>query len=199
MTNAILNNELIATVAGNITVYNFDGVTREYFSSSVEYLAIGVGLPANSCTDTPPQVKTGKAICRSAGNSDWEYLADHRGETVYNTETGEPVEITVPGDYPTGTTMQAPTTPYDKWDGSTWVTDADAQQAAQVAKADQQKKLLLESASLAISDWKAELGLGIISDEDKASLTDWLAYIKAVKAIDTSTAPDITWPIQPEV
>lgn len=29
MDNAVLNSELIATKAGNITVYNYDGETRE--------------------------------------------------------------------------------------------------------------------------------------------------------------------------
>lgn len=53
MTHAELNNDQIATVAGNVTVYNYDGETREYLSSSVEYLAVGVGIPANSCIDEP--------------------------------------------------------------------------------------------------------------------------------------------------
>ena len=42
MTHAELNNDQIATVAGNVTVYNYDGETREYLSSSVEYLAVGL-------------------------------------------------------------------------------------------------------------------------------------------------------------
>ena len=41
MDNAILNSEIIATKAGNITVYNYDGETREYISTSNEYLAVG--------------------------------------------------------------------------------------------------------------------------------------------------------------
>ncbi|EKP2076414.1 tail fiber assembly protein, partial [Salmonella enterica] len=39
MAQAKLNNELIATEAGDITVFNYDDETREYLSSSVEYLA----------------------------------------------------------------------------------------------------------------------------------------------------------------
>ncbi|MCV5977603.1 tail fiber assembly protein, partial [Escherichia coli] len=45
---------------------------------------------------------------------------------------------------------------------------------------------------------QTELQLGIISDEDKASLIAWMNYIKAVQAVDTSKAPDITWPDKPE-
>ncbi|HDD1238502.1 TPA: tail fiber assembly protein, partial [Escherichia coli] len=65
MNNAILNNDLIAVQAGNIIVYNYDGETREYISESTEYLAVGVGIPANSCLDAPGAHKSGYAIRRS--------------------------------------------------------------------------------------------------------------------------------------
>ncbi|HBM9259701.1 TPA: tail fiber assembly protein [Citrobacter freundii] len=198
MTKAELNSELIATVAGDITVFNYDGETREYLSSSLEYLAVGVGLPANSCTDAPGKAKAGLAICRTADLKAWEHVADHRGETVYSTETGKEVSITVPGDYPENTTTLAPSTPYDTWNGSEWVTDTEAQRAANVEAAEQQKAALLAEAQTTISLWQTELQLGIISDEDKASLIAWMKYIKAVQAVDTSKAPDITWPDKPE-
>lgn len=198
MAQAKLNSQLIATVAGDITVFNYDGETREYLSSTVEYLAVGVGLPANSCTDEPGETKEGFAICRTADLTAWEYVADHRGETVYSTETGEAVPITAPGDYPDGTTTLEPATPYDTWNGSEWVTDTEAQHTAEVAAAEQQKAALLLEAQATISLWQTELQLGIISDEDKASLIAWMNYIKAVQAVDTSTAPDINWPEKPE-
>ncbi|TGC21795.1 tail fiber assembly protein [Escherichia sp. E1130] len=198
MTQAKLNSELIATVAGEITVFNYEGETREYLSSSVEYLAIGVGLPANSCTDAPGEAKAGSAICRTADLKAWEYVADHRGETVYSTETGEEVSITAPGDYPEKTTTLAPSTPYDTWNGSEWVTDTKAQHAADVEAAEQQKTALLSGGQATISLWQTELQLGIISDEDKTSLIVWMHYIKAVQAVDTSKAPDIIWPDKPE-
>lgn len=198
MTQAKLNSEFVATVAGDITVYNYDGETREYLSSSVEYLAVGVGLPANACTDAPGESKEGFAICRTADFTAWEYVADHRGETVYSNETGDAMMVSLPGDYPEGTTTLAPSTPYDTWNGSEWVTDTEAQQAADVEAAEQQKAALLFEAQATISLWQTELQLGIISDEDKASLIAWLNYIKAVQAVDTSKAPDIIWPDKPE-
>lgn len=66
-----------------------------------------------------------------------------------------------------------------------------------VEQAELVKAGLLASARTTISIWQSELLLGAISDEDKASLIEWLAYIKAVEAIDTSTAPEINWPISP--
>ncbi|HEJ1022208.1 tail fiber assembly protein, partial [Escherichia coli] len=37
---AVLDENGIATFAGDITVYHYDEETREYTSSSVEYLAL---------------------------------------------------------------------------------------------------------------------------------------------------------------
>lgn len=198
MAQAKLNNELIATEAGDITVFNYDDETREYLSTSVEYLAVGVGIPASACIDAPGKSKEGFAICRTADFTAWEYVEDHRGETVYSTETGEPETVSLPGDYQEGTTTLAPATPYDKWDGSEWVTDTKAQHAADVEAAEQQKTALLLEAQATISLWQTELQLGIISDEDKASLISWLTYIKQLKGVDTSMAPDISWPVVPE-
>ena len=197
MNEAILGENNIATTAGNITVYNYDKTTREYIGRSVEYLPFGVGIPASSCTDAPPKNKEGFAICRNADFTTWEYVADHRGETVYSTETGEEVSVTALGDYPENTTTLAPDTPYDKWNGNKWVTDTEAQHTADVEAAEQQKDSLLLEAQAKISFWQTELQLGSISDDDKASLIEWLAYIKLSQAIDTTTAPDIVWPNPP--
>lgn len=193
-----LDENGFATEAGFITVYNYDGATREYIGSSVEYLPFGVGVPAHSCVDAPGSKKDGFAIRRNADSTGWEYVADHRGETVYSTETGQKVTISDIGDYPENTTTKAPATPYDKWGGAEWVTDSDEQHAANVAAAEQQKTNLLNAANSKISLWQTELQLGIISDDDKASLIAWIGYIKAVQAVATSTAPEITWPKQPQ-
>ncbi|MQI21461.1 tail fiber assembly protein, partial [Escherichia coli] len=48
-----LDENGFATEAGFITVYNYSGETREYISTSTEYLAVGVGIPACSCLDAP--------------------------------------------------------------------------------------------------------------------------------------------------
>lgn len=53
-----LDENGFATEAGFTTVYNYNGETREFISSSVEYLPFGVGVPAHSCTDAPGSKKT---------------------------------------------------------------------------------------------------------------------------------------------
>ncbi|ELJ8292946.1 tail fiber assembly protein [Enterobacter roggenkampii] len=199
MAKAKLNNEHIATVAGDITVFNYDGETREYLSSSVEHLPIGVGIPANSCIDAPGEGKEGFAICRTDDLSAWEYIADHRGEVVYSTHTGEEVLISILGDYPTDTTVIAPTTSFDKWDGSKWIIDSSAKRDAEIAASEQLRKDLISQADEVMADWRVMLMLGDIGDEDKEKLSAWMGYKKELKAVDVSTAPDVSWPAQPEV
>ena len=198
MTQAKLNSEFIATVAGDMTVYNYDNTTREYVSSSTEYLAVGVGIPACSCLDAPVTHKAGYAICRSADFNSWEYVPDHRGEIIYSTETGESKEITSLGDYPENTTTIAPLTPYDKWDGEKWVTDTEAQHGAAVDAAEAQRQSLIDTAMASISLIQLKLQAGRkLTEGETNRLNAVLDYIDAVEATDTSTAPDIEWPVSP--
>ncbi|EAU5653506.1 tail fiber assembly protein [Salmonella enterica] len=72
-------------------------------------------------------------------------------------------------------------------------------------KAKSQCQSLLDDADDAVADWRTELSLGIISDEDKASLVKWMTYIKALKALDLSGVKDedsfkaIKWPDKPSL
>ena len=199
MDKAVLNSELIATKAGNITVYNYDGETREYISESTEYLAVGVGIPAHSCLDAPGSYKSGYVSCRTLDLRSWEYVPDHRGEIVYNTETGDAKEITAPGDYPENTTTIAPLTPFDKWDGKKWVTDTEAQHSAAVDAAEAQRQSLIDAAMASISLIQLKLQAGRkLTQPENTRLNAVLDYIDAVTATDTSTAPDVIWPELPE-
>lgn len=71
--------------------------------------------------------------------------------------------------------------------------------------ADKQRQRLLNEAKDITSDWKTELELGTISGDDKARLTKWMEYIKAVKALDLSQVSDkssfdlIQWPEKPDM
>ncbi|AUP76401.1 hypothetical protein CWS02_06695 [Enterobacter sp. EA-1] len=37
-----------------------------------------------------------------------------------------------------------------------------------------------------------------LADNETAQLNNWIDYIDSVTAIDTATAPDISWPALPE-
>ena len=199
MEQAILGKDGYALNDGEIIVHNYDGETREYISTSTEYLAVGVGIPACSCLDAPGTHKAGYAICRSVDLNSWEYVPDHRGEVVYSTETGDTKEITVPGDYPENTTTIAPLTPYDKWDGEKWVTDTEAQHSAAVEAAEAQRQSLIDAAMASISLIQLKLQAGRkLTQPENTRLNAVLDYVDAVTATDTSTAPDVIWPELPE-
>ncbi|HCM9670811.1 TPA: tail fiber assembly protein [Enterobacter roggenkampii] len=185
----------LAKEAGEIRCYYYDAVTFEYMGWSDEYINIGVSMPGDSTDIEPGDEVAGKvAVFQSCG---WVLNEDHRGETVYSTADASASTVDYIGPVKDGYTSLAPSGPYQKWDGKKWITDTDAQHAADVKAADKQKTALLVEAQETISFWQTELQLGIISDEDKASLISWMQYIKAVQAVDTSKAPDITWPEKP--
>ncbi|KQN56362.1 hypothetical protein ASE99_10105 [Serratia sp. Leaf51] len=80
----------------------------------------------------------------------------------------------------------------------TWGDVPEPTKTQLIQQAENQRDALLTEANNVTADWRTELALGIISDDDKAFLVLWMQYIKAVKAVDTSTAPAITWPKKPE-
>ena len=185
----------MATEPGEIRCYYYDAATSEYIGWSDEYINFGVSMPGHSTDIEPGNDETGYVSVFTG--SGWGKEEDHRGNTVYSTEDGEASKVDYIGPIKDGYTSTAPSTPYDKWDGEKWVTDQDAQHAADVEAAAQHKAVLLAEAKETISFWQTELQLGIISDEDKASLIAWMNYIKAVQEVDTSKALDITWPVTP--
>lgn len=79
-----------------------------------------------------------------------------------------------------------------------WVSIPPLSHEQLVEQAEEVKGELLNNAKSTISLWQTELQLDVISDEDKASLIAWMKYIKAVQAVDTSKAPDVSWPDKPE-
>lgn len=118
-------------------------------------------------------------------------------ETVYNTATREPVEITQPGDYPKATAPLKPATVFDVWSGKAWKTDTKAQREAAGSDAEAKKAALIAEANNVTQAWQTQLLLSIITDCDKAMLTKWVQYIQAVQATDISAAPNIVWPVLP--
>ncbi|WP_210448428.1 tail fiber assembly protein [Pantoea ananatis] len=187
-----LDDSGLAVTAGTLTVFSFNPETGEFTGASDEYLAQGLGIPAHSTDSAPPDAPAGK-VCIFRGGK-WQQVADHRGETVYSTATGAPVLVTLPGDYPAGTTLLKPQTPFDTWGGVAWVTDTAAQQRAAVATAEAEKSSRISEARNITQVWETQLMLGIITEPDKLLLTTWMKYIQAVQALDVTTAPDISWP-----
>ncbi len=69
----------------------------------------------------------------------------------------------------------------------------------QIARAEGEKQLLIAEVTAETAMLRAKLALGRIKDDEKALLNAWLDYLDELEAVDVSTAPDIIWPVKPEV
>lgn len=192
---AVFDSNLIATQAGTVQVFHFDMTSREFIGTEETYIHIGVGLPAFSCLEEPPVQSEYQVAIRSDDNSAWSVTEDYRGITVYDIQTLASQIITEPGPIPDTVTRSVPLTPYYKWDGSAWVTDADAQHAAEIVVADVQKKELITQVTADISILQDAVNLNMATDDEKSRLTALQAYRVLLNRVDTSLAPDISWPV----
>lgn len=106
-----------------VRVYNLRADTHEFIGTSDAWIAPHTGLPAN-CTDiAPPDIPASHIAVFDPETETWSLNEDHRGETVYDTQTGNPVYISEPGPLPENTTTQAPTSPVDKFENGQWTPD----------------------------------------------------------------------------
>ncbi|KYP88950.1 hypothetical protein WB60_09440 [bacteria symbiont BFo2 of Frankliniella occidentalis] len=68
-----------------------------------------------------------------------------------------------------------------------------------VSQANSEKKEIINSISSKISVYQTKLLIGRkLTDEENSDLNGWLDYSDKVNAVDTSTAPNITWPTSPD-
>ncbi|MEF2402142.1 tail fiber assembly protein [Klebsiella pneumoniae] len=192
---AVFDSNLLAIKAGTVQVFHFDMASREFLGTEEVYIHVGVGLPAFSCLEEPPVQSEYQVAVRSEDNLSWSVTEDYRGITVYDIKTLASHVITEPGPIPDTVTTSAPSTPYDKWDGSAWLTDADAQYAADVAVADMQKKELITLASADISILQDAVALNMATDGERARLTSLQTYRVLLNRVDTSLSPNIVWPV----
>lgn len=186
----------LAEDAGEIRCFYYDAVTGEYAGWSDEYIHIGVSLPGCSTGIDPGEEVTGK-ISVFDGTT-WISRPDHRGTVVYSiTDLSESV-VNYIGEIKSGFTKQMPTTQFDKWDGSNWVTDNEAVHEADVAAAEAQRQQLLAVAQQRITVWQTKMLMGRqLTEIESHQLNAWMDYIDALAAVDISTAPAVEWPTAP--
>ncbi|MDF3827799.1 MULTISPECIES: tail fiber assembly protein [unclassified Pseudocitrobacter] len=188
----VFDDKGLAIQTGEIRCFYYDAVTFEYSGWSDEFINIGVSMPGDSTDIEPGEDVVGKAaVFNDAG---WEYQADHRGETVYSIEDGTTSTVDYIGDIKAGFTAVAPATPYDKWNGSEWVVDDSAEQAAIVAANDVKKSQLRATADNEI-EWRQDaVDAGIATEEETAALAEWKKYRVLLMRVDTA---DPEWPTPP--
>ncbi|ECG3494494.1 tail fiber assembly protein, partial [Salmonella enterica subsp. enterica serovar Hadar] len=167
--------------------------TNEFIGAGDAYIPPHTGLPAN-CTDiAPPDIPSSHIAVFDAETQTWSLQEDHRGETVYDTTTGNQIYISEPGPLPENVTSVSPDGEYQKWDGKAWVKDEAAETAARLREAEGTKSRLLQMASGKIAPLQDAVDLGLATDEEKSQFAEWKKYRVLVNRVDTSS------PIWPEI
>ncbi|HAW1857230.1 TPA: tail fiber assembly protein [Escherichia coli] len=182
----------LAIEAGNIRCFYYNPENGGYTGWSDEYINVGVSMPGNS-TDIGPGDDIAGKVAVFIGDG-WEQKADHRGETVYSVTDGSDSIVDYIGEIRDGFTSTPPTTPYDTWNGGEWVTDTEAQHAADVAAAEQKKSQLRSVADAEIGWRQDAVDAGIATEEESAALLEWKKYRVLLMRVDTA-APE--WPTPP--
>jgi hypothetical protein len=195
MNSVYFNENNLAANNGFLRVYDCHPETQEYLGFSDEYLTAGVGLPAHSYLDEPPQPRSDFAICRQNGH--WQYIADYRGQTVYNKQTAKAEKITHLGELPDFVTLVQPQTEFDYWDGSCWRTNVEAQKQHLIALAYDEKQRLQLQAEKELSILQRAAKLGLATQQEQKRLVEWEKYSVLLSRIDENSAPNIEWPQPP--
>ncbi|EKS5956248.1 tail fiber assembly protein [Salmonella enterica] len=184
----------MSSKAQTIKIFNLRSDTNEFIGAGDAYIPPHTGLPAG-CTDiVPPDIPASHTAVFDTEKQTWSLFEDHRGETVYDTTTGNPIYISEPGPLPENVTSVSPGGEYQKWDGKAWVKDEAAETAARLREAEGTKSRLLQMASGKITPLQDAVDLDIATDDEKAQLDKWKKYRVLVNRVDTSN-PD--WPEQP--
>ncbi|WP_350307531.1 tail fiber assembly protein [Photorhabdus viridis] len=196
---AVLGKDGLAIQAGWIKVYHSNQITREFTSSDIEYVMLGVSLSAGAYPDAPELPDSDdEAVCRSVDSKCWEILPDYRGKIAYDTKTRAQTEITEIGELPDTLTFKQPNTHFDKWTGKEWVTDEAVLKASQIDQAEQQRITLHQHANETVMLLQYAVDTELVSEEEKALLFGWKKYLVLLSRVDTSLAPDVTWPEMPK-
>lgn len=186
-----------ATETQTVEVSGFNPGTGEFVATYNARILIGTGIPDLSTMTLAPEAHDGYVVCWDG--STWNQVEDLRGKIAYKKSDLATETVRTLGPLDDAYTLLVPATPYDKWNGSEWVTDADAQHAADVAAAVQKKNSLRAVADAEISWLQDAVDAGIATDEETALLAEWKKYRVLLMRIDTSKAPDIEWPTSPVV
>ena len=184
-----------ATETHTVKVSGFEPGTGEHIATYDVRILVGTGIPGFSTMTLAPIADDGYAVCWDG--SAWVQVEDLRGKTAYKKSDLTTETVRTLGPLDDAYTLQAPATPYDKWNGSEWVTDADAQHAADVASAEQKKSQLLAEAAEEIAWRKYAVDKGIATAEEESELDAWEMYRVQLMRIKTDAAPDIEWPTLP--
>ncbi|HAH6410925.1 tail fiber assembly protein [Escherichia coli] len=98
---------------------------------------------------------------------------------------------------PENVTWLSPEGEFQKWNGTAWVKDTEAEKLFRIREAEETKNNLMQVASEHIAPLQDAADLEIATEEEISLLEAWKKYRVLLNRVDTSTAQDIEWPALP--
>ncbi|PJI56187.1 tail fiber assembly protein [Escherichia coli] len=181
-----------------IKIYNLLDGTNEFIGEGDAYIPPYTGLPANSTDIAPPDIPTGFVAVFNSDEASWHLVEDHRGKTVYDVASGDALFIYELGTLPENVTRLSPDGEYQKWNGTTWVKDAEAEKLFRIREAEETKNSLMQVASEHIAPLQDAADLEVATEEETSLLAAWKKYRVLLNRVDTTVAADIEWPVAPQ-
>ncbi|EPT7693744.1 tail fiber assembly protein [Escherichia coli] len=180
--------------ARTIKIYNLLAGTNEFIGEGDAYIPPHTGLPANSTDIAPPDIPAGFVAVFNSDEASWHLVEDHRGKTVYDVASGDALFISELGSLPENVTWLSPEGEYQKWNGTAWVKDTEAEKLFRIREAEEKKTRLIQEATDNITILQDAVNFEMATDEEVSMLSSWKKYRVLVSRIDINTAPDIVWP-----
>ncbi|MDG2959896.1 hypothetical protein P7L91_03440 [Bisgaard Taxon 10/6] len=191
------DNDGFAVESGFIQVYVID--EQGIFSHAEEqFISAGCGLSANSVLTEPKPAKQGFAVQYVAGK--WQYVEDHRGETVYSTTDKTALTITELGEIPENYTALAPICENCEWNGEGWQVSAEKQAELKAKKLQQFITAIDNKAASIYSIWtrfeseyreRKDAALAFQAANYQGEVSRYITDFAQKANLDNKTATDI--------
>ena len=123
-----------------IKIYNLLAGTNEFIGEGDAYIPPHTGLPANSTDIAPPDIPAGFVAVFNSDEASWHLVENHRGKTVYDVASGDALFISELGPLPENVTWLSPEGEFQKWNGTAWVKDTEAEKLFRIREAEETKK-----------------------------------------------------------
>ncbi|HEB5669899.1 TPA: tail fiber assembly protein [Escherichia coli] len=179
------------------SLYGLVAGTNEFIGEGDAYIPPHTGLPANSTDIAPPDIPAGFVAVFNSDEASWHLVEDHRGKTVYDVASGDALFISELGPLPENVTWLSPEGEFQKWNGTAWVKDTEAEKLFRIREAEETKNNLMQVASEHIAPLQDAADLEIATEEEISLLEAWKKYRVLLNRVDTSTSQDIEWPALP--
>lgn len=188
-----LNASGFAAESGYLRCHTCHPKTGEYMGECDEFISQFTGLPGWAFTDGP-QGDIASEMVWVRGTEGWEQVADHRGKMAYDTETHAACQIDKLGELPIGKTLLPPGSPFDRWDGQSWIKDEAAERQAEFKAVLAEQANRIANANQQIAIIKPAVDGGYAKPEHTQLLSDWQRYRYEL----TMVTEQAGWPASPQ-